>query len=131
MLADAPVSYPFLWDTPQHDVVQWLGIAKSGGPFDIQSLARNVGEVLGVFAEITIPEKPSILNLGYSSSVKIPELGELGKPVENAVVAAVAGRFSQDRPDCRREGSCAVPDQLPFVPCLDQPQRIPTERSRR
>ena len=77
MLADAPVSYPFLWDTPQHDVVQWLGIARSGGPFDIQSLARNVGEVLGVFAEITIPEKPSLLNIGYSSSVKIPELGEL------------------------------------------------------
>ena len=25
--ANAPVSYPFLWDTPQHDFVQWNGIA--------------------------------------------------------------------------------------------------------
>ena len=23
--ANAPVSYPFLWDTPQHDRVQWNG----------------------------------------------------------------------------------------------------------
>ncbi len=94
MLADAPVSYPFLWDTPQHDVVQWLGIAKSGGPFDIQSLSRNVGEVLGVFAEITIPEKPSILNLGYSSSVKIPELGEL----ENLVKTLWSPQWPADFP---------------------------------
>ena len=94
MLADAPVSYPFLWDTPQHDVVQWLGIAKSGGPFDILSLSRNVGEVLGVFAEITIPEKPSILNLGYSSSVKIPELGEL----ENLVKSLWSPQWPADFP---------------------------------
>jgi hypothetical protein len=72
--ANAPVSYPFLWDTPQHDVVQWLGIAKNGGPFDIFSLSRNVGEVLGVFADFSIPEDPSLLNLGYSSSVKFAEI---------------------------------------------------------
>ena len=53
--ADAPVSYPFLWDTPQHNVVQWLGIAKNGGPFDILTLSRNVGEVVGVFADFVIP----------------------------------------------------------------------------
>ena len=75
--ANAPVSYPFLWDTPQHDVVQWLGIAKNGGPLDVFTLSRNVGEVMGVFADFAIPEDPSILNLGYSSSVKIQELGDL------------------------------------------------------
>jgi mono/diheme cytochrome c family protein len=75
--ADAPVSYPFLWDTPQHDVVQWLGIAKNGGPLDILTLSRNVGEVLGVFADFAIPENPSLLNLGYSSSVKIAETAAL------------------------------------------------------
>ena len=72
--ANAPVSYPFLWDTPQHDVVQWLGIAKNGGPLDILTLSRNVGEVLGVFADFAIPEDPILLNLGYSSSVKLTEL---------------------------------------------------------
>jgi len=75
--ADAPVSYPFLWDTPQHNVVQWLGIAKNGGPFDILTLARNVGEVLGVFANFAIPEDPTLFHLGYSSSVKLAELVEL------------------------------------------------------
>src|SRR4051794_14753029 len=44
--ADAATSYPFLWDTPQHDRVQWVGNVRNGGPLDIGSLGRNVGEVL-------------------------------------------------------------------------------------
>jgi hypothetical protein len=75
--ADAPVSYPFLWDTPQHDLVQWLGIAKNGGPFDILTLSRNVGEVVGVFADLVIPEEPTLLNLGYASSVRLENLAAL------------------------------------------------------
>jgi hypothetical protein len=75
--ADAAVSYPCLWDTPQHDRVQWLGIAQSGGPLGVFSLARNTGEVLGVFAEFNIPDDPSLLSLGYSSSVQFTELGTL------------------------------------------------------
>jgi hypothetical protein len=94
LLADAPVSYPFLWDTPQHDFVQWLGIAKSGGPFDIDSLSRNVGEVLGVFAEVAIPETPSILHIGYSSSVKFQELGDL----ENLVKTLWSPQWPADFP---------------------------------
>jgi mono/diheme cytochrome c family protein len=47
-LPNAPVSYPFLWDTHYHDVVQWNGSAPNLTPFE--RLARNVGEVLGVFA---------------------------------------------------------------------------------
>ena len=94
LLADAPVSYPFLWDTPQHDVVQWLGIAKSGGPLDILSLSRNVGEVLGVFGDITIPERPSLLHLGYASSIKVVELGEL----ENLVKLLWSPQWPADFP---------------------------------
>jgi hypothetical protein len=73
--ANAPVSYPFLWDTPQQELEQWIGIAKSGGPLDLFSLSRNVGEVLGVFADFVIPEDPS--PLGYSSSIKFFELVDL------------------------------------------------------
>jgi hypothetical protein len=76
-LADAPVSYPFIWDTPQHDFVQWLGVAKNGGPLDILSLSRNVGEVLGVFADFEIPEKPSLLSGGYASTVRTANLTDL------------------------------------------------------
>ena len=99
LLADAPVSYPFLWDTPQHDFVQWLGIAKSGGPFDINSLARNVGEVLGVFAEISIPERRSILHIGYASSVKFLELRDL----ENLVKTLWSPQWPADFPKIDQE----------------------------
>ena len=44
--ADAPVSYPFIWDTPQHDRVQWIGSVENQGP---GALGRNIGAVLGVF----------------------------------------------------------------------------------
>ena len=43
----APVSYPFLWGTPQLDFVQWNGSANN--PF-----GRNVGEVLGTFGDATL-----------------------------------------------------------------------------
>src|SRR5690606_37334509 len=44
--ANAPVSYPFLWDVVQSDYVQWNGLASNAamGP-----LGRNTGEVIGVF----------------------------------------------------------------------------------
>ena len=46
---NAPVSYPFLWDIPQSTYVQWNGLASNAG---IGPLGRNVGEVIGVFANI-------------------------------------------------------------------------------
>ena len=46
---DAPVSYPFLWGTSFQTRVQWNGVAENTN--DIERLGRNVGEVLGVFAE--------------------------------------------------------------------------------
>ena len=73
--ANAPVSYPFIWDTPQQELEQWIGIAKSGGTLDVLSLSRNVGEVLGVFAYFVIPNDPS--PLGYSSSVRVFNLVDL------------------------------------------------------
>jgi hypothetical protein len=78
--SDAPVSYPFLWNVPQHDRVQWNGIAKNlpidpfsfSDPFDPGALARNIGEVIGVFADIT-PVKGAPIS-GYNSSLDIPNL---------------------------------------------------------
>lgn len=46
---DAPVSIPFLWGTSFQSQVQWNGIANNTN--DIERLGRNVGEVLGVFAQ--------------------------------------------------------------------------------
>ncbi|WP_041522547.1 di-heme-cytochrome C peroxidase [Gilvimarinus agarilyticus] len=69
---NAPVSYPFLWDTPQHDFVQWNGVGNNAG---LGPLARNTGEVLGVFASFSLQPDPS--QPGFASSAKIPELEAL------------------------------------------------------
>ncbi|WP_075188224.1 di-heme-cytochrome C peroxidase [Teredinibacter haidensis] len=64
--ASAPVSYPFLWDTPQHDFVQWNGVsqnAKTG------ALGRNVGEVMGVFGTMNLSHLTK--QNGYPSSVDV------------------------------------------------------------
>jgi len=55
-IADAPVSYPFVWNASRQDHTQWNGIVPNG--LFIQALARNSGEVLGVFAEFTPDENP-------------------------------------------------------------------------
>ncbi len=51
-IPDAPVSYPFLWTTPQQRYVQWNGVA-------VNPIGRNTGEVLGVFGQVDLtgPER--------------------------------------------------------------------------
>lgn len=51
--ANAPVSYPFLWGTPQSDVVQWNG-AVDNQRFGLGPLGRNVGEVVGVYGHVAV-----------------------------------------------------------------------------
>lgn len=48
MRADAPVRYPFLWNAAIQDKTQWPGFADNGDT--LLGLARNLGEVFGVFA---------------------------------------------------------------------------------
>jgi hypothetical protein len=74
----APVSYPFLWGTPQSDVVQWNGVADNTPPFG--ALNRNVGEVLGVFGDLSIV--PGDPRTGYPSSARVVELAKLENLVE-------------------------------------------------
>jgi hypothetical protein len=58
--ADAPVSYPFVWNASRQDHTQWNGAVPNG--LFIQALVRNTGEVYGVFADfkprIKIPQTP-------------------------------------------------------------------------
>ncbi len=71
--ADAPVSYPFIWDTPQHDRVQWNGSVPNAGP---GALGRNVGEVLGVFGALELNLR-RLSRIGHANSVNIRNLGRL------------------------------------------------------
>ncbi|ELS01565.1 hypothetical protein Xen7305DRAFT_00012690 [Xenococcus sp. PCC 7305] len=80
--ADAPVSYPFLWGTHQSDVVQWPGFTPNG-PWELGTLIRNAGQVLGTFGTIDIPKNKGLTGLlekglpAYNSSVKIDNLGKI------------------------------------------------------
>lgn len=72
-IADAPVSYPHLWDIWKFDWVQWNGSA-------MQPMARNVGEALGVGATLHLLDENGQAvaeNQRYASSVRIHDLYEL------------------------------------------------------
>jgi len=76
-LVDAPVSYPFLWDAPYLEYVQYNGVVPNKGS---GALARNVGQVLGVFGQVSLTE--STLPGGYASSVRVEHLYDLEKSLE-------------------------------------------------
>jgi hypothetical protein len=74
--SDAPVSYPFLWNVPQHSKVQWNGIAPKislgNGGLDIGALARNAAEAIGVFSDVKfVHHAPPT---GFISSVNVDNL---------------------------------------------------------
>ena len=79
--SDAPVSYPFLWNTAQADRVQWNGIAENlkatvaGHPFDYGALARNTGEVIGVYGDVAVTKDAGLH--GYKSSARVGSIADL------------------------------------------------------
>jgi hypothetical protein len=72
-VADAPVSYPFLWNASRQDRTQWNGGVPNG--LYIQALGRNTGEVFGVFADFmpasivpANPLTPTIVDYTHNSA---------------------------------------------------------------
>ena len=77
--ADAPASYPFIWNTSQQGKIQWNGIANNilkinlfGFETDIGALIRNTSEVVGVFAHIDTSRGKAAR--GYDSSLRLPAM---------------------------------------------------------
>ncbi|WP_157496760.1 di-heme-cytochrome C peroxidase [Hahella ganghwensis] len=70
--ADAPVSYPFLWNAPHLDLVQWNGSAPNTAP---GPLIQNVTTALAVFGSADVKNHSGIA--GYPSSVDFHALGTL------------------------------------------------------
>ncbi|SCX37489.1 di-heme-cytochrome C peroxidase [Nitrosospira sp. Nsp1] len=70
---NAPVSYPFLWDTPQHDYVQWNGLTENSG---LKAIARNAGEAIGVFGTLDWTERD-----GFSLPAFITGQGLFGRHI--------------------------------------------------
>jgi mono/diheme cytochrome c family protein len=112
--ADAPVRYPFLWNAPVQDKTQWPGFAENGN--DILGLARNLGEVFGVFGVFTPTNDGLFVNYLSSNSanfdglVKLEHLvRQLGPPkwpwpVDTVLVAQ--GKAIYERPTAR--GGCTA-----------------------
>ncbi|MGH6868575.1 MAG: di-heme-cytochrome C peroxidase [Methylocella sp.] len=114
--ADAPVRYPFLWNSPKQDKTQWPGFADNGN--DILGLARNLGEVYGVFG-VFEPTKEWWHLLGFNylnnNSANFDGLGKLEDlvkqigppewpwPVDAALVEK--GKAIYDRPT--KQGGCS------------------------
>jgi hypothetical protein len=65
--ADAPVRYPFLWNAAIQDRTQWPGFTRNGD--NVLALARNLGEVYGVFGVFhPIKDEKSPLGFDYLSN---------------------------------------------------------------
>jgi mono/diheme cytochrome c family protein len=65
---NAPTSFPFLWDAPRHDYVQWTGFSSNA---EAGSIGRNAGEVIGVFGRVEVKhyETESAAKQGYRSTI--------------------------------------------------------------
>lgn len=65
--ADVPVRYPFLWNAWRQDFTQWPGFSPNGNK--LYGLSRNVGEVIGVFAEFhPFKDRWKLLKVNYSKN---------------------------------------------------------------
>ena len=80
--ADAPVSYPFIWDIYRQDFLQYNGIAATSrlnlgdGKFlDYGALGRNAGEVIGVFGDVKV-ERGGTLK-GFPNLIQVESLNSL------------------------------------------------------
>jgi hypothetical protein len=73
--ADAPVRYPFLWNAPVQDKTQWPSFADNGS--DVLGLARNLGEVFGVFGVFQPKREGLVVNFLNNNSANFDGLGKL------------------------------------------------------
>ena len=104
--ADAPINYPYLWDTPQHDYVEWNGLSQNSS---VGALARNIGEVVGVFGHV-IPETTTWLryDAGYKSSIQAANLRKIEKHVATLVSPSWPDLFPPIDAELASEGSSAL-----------------------
>ena len=74
-VADAPVRYPFLWNAARQDFTQWPGFAQNGN--DLLGLARNLGEVYGVFGIFQPIQNAIYTDYLHNNSANFDGLGKL------------------------------------------------------
>ena len=75
--ADAPARYPFLWNAPVQDKTQWPTFADNGN--EVLGLARNLGEVFGVFGVFQPKPEGLLVNFLNNGSANFDGLDRLEK----------------------------------------------------
>ncbi|WP_213772954.1 di-heme-cytochrome C peroxidase [Bradyrhizobium sp. dw_78] len=111
--ADAPVRYPFIWNAPIQDQTQWTGFADNGS--DVLALARNLGEVFGVFGVFDPKNDGLIVNFLNNNSANFDGLGALENLVKHIgppkwpwpVDAALAAQGQAIYLRAQADGGCA------------------------
>jgi mono/diheme cytochrome c family protein len=129
--SDAPVSIPFIWNSPQLDRVQYNGMAPKyvAAGIDVGALGRNTGEVIGVFGDVKTKAAPGLA--GFDSSVNVrnlialeKQLGTLRPPKwPTSVFGSVNAAFAKEGRELyktRCEGCHAVMDRTN----LDDPIKV-------
>jgi hypothetical protein len=133
-VADAPVSYPFLWNASRQDRTQWNGGVPNG--LFINALGRNSGEVFGVFAEFS-PKKltdthPPLIDY-RKSSVKFAGLQALEEKISILKAPPWPFGLKQDLVDqgrilfARECGSCHEERRLPLDMWLTPVKAVGTD----
>ena len=103
--ADAPVSYPFLWDIYRQSQLQWNGIVKTerlnlgAGYLDYGALGRNVGEVVGVFGDVDLRPASRMAKTGFNSSVQADNLNRLETVLRQLEAPKWPGTLDQAKVD--------------------------------
>jgi processive rubber oxygenase RoxA-like protein len=121
-VADAPVSYPFLWNASRQDKTQWNGGVPNG--LYINALGRNAGEVFGVFADLnpirlpSLPGTPTLIDF-RNNSVSYAGLQALEEKIVSLKPPPWPFELNQDLVDQGRVlfaqycGSCHEERRLP------------------
>jgi hypothetical protein len=133
-VADAPVSYPFLWDASRQDRTQWNGGVPNG--LFIHALSRNTGEVFGVFADFSpkkLTDTPRLIDY-TKNSVKFAGLQQLEEKI--AVLKPPPWPFDDPEPElvnrgrvkfAEKCGSCHEKKILPRGTWLTPVQAVGTD----
>jgi cytochrome c5 len=73
-VGDAPVRYPFLWNSPVQDLTDWGGFVMNGN--DIFALSRNTGQALA-FADFEPTRVGPLFNYLHNNSINFDGLTRL------------------------------------------------------
>jgi RoxA-like, cytochrome c-like len=128
--ADAPARYPFLWNAAKQDKTQWTGFQPNSDAS--MTLARNIGQVFGVFAEFH-PQKDEsgAINFWAANSLDLKGLltlealmADIGPPrwpwaIDETLAARGAGIYKTECEGCHGAAAAPLPWKTQITPIAE------------